>query len=259
MADRWNLKNKTALITGATRGIGKAIAEEFMELGAEVFIISRDEKDIVKEIVRYTRNHKNIEGMKCDVTIEKDRKRLYDKINKIWGKIDILVNNAGTNTRKRTLENTSADYDKISDLNLKSVFEMCKLFHPLLKKSGDASVINIVSVAGLTSVGTGSPYAISKAGIIQFTKYLSAEWASDYIRVNAVAPWYIRTPLTEPVLKKPEYLDSVLSRTPMKRIGEPAEVAAAAAFLSMPAASYITGECIAVDGGFLKYGFGIPE
>ena len=129
------------------------------------------------------------------------------------------------------------------------------MFHPLLKNSGDASIVNIVSVAGITSVGTGSPYAISKAGIIHFTKYLAVEWAGDSIRVNAVAPWYIRTSLTEPVLKDPGYLKAVLDRTPMKRIGEPEEVAAAVAFLSMPAASYITGECISVDGGFLKYGF----
>lgn len=255
MNDRWSLKNKRALITGATRGIGKAIAEEFIGLGADIFIISRDEKDIVKEVVRYTREHQKIEGMKCDVTNERDRKKLFDKINRLWGGLDILVNNAGTNTRKGTLENTSADYDKIMDLNVKSVFELCKLFYPLLKKSAEPSIVNIVSVAGMTSVGTGSPYAISKAGIIQFSKYLAVEWAGDGIRVNSVAPWYIKTSLTEPVLKKPEYNKSVLSRTPMGRVGEPYEVASVAAFLAMTASSYVTGECISVDGGFLKFGF----
>ncbi|MCY7361699.1 MAG: SDR family oxidoreductase, partial [Ignavibacteria bacterium] len=154
-------------------------------------------------------------------------------------------------------------YDKIMDLNAKSMFELCKLFHPLMIKTSInadtnySSIVNIVSVAGITSVGTGSPYAISKAGMIHFTRYLSVEWAKDGIRVNAVAPWYIKTSLTEPVLKNPEYLEKILSRTPMQRVGEPVEVAAAVAFLSMPAASYITGECISVDGGFLKYGFGM--
>lgn len=255
MTERWNLKNKKALITGATKGIGRAIAEEFMELGAEVFLVSRQENNVVKEIVRYTKLHRNIEGMKCDVTNERDRKKLFDKISKLWGRLDILVNNAGTNTRKSTIEITSSDYEKILDLNTKSVFELCKLFYPLLKQSGDSSIINISSVAGITSVRSGLPYAMSKAAVNQLTKYLSVEWASDGIRVNAIAPWYIKTPLTEPVLKKPEFLESVLKNTPMNRIGEAYEVASAAAFLAMPASSYITGECISVDGGFLKSGF----
>jgi len=104
-------------------------------------------------------------------------------------------------------------------------------------------------------VGTGAPYAMSKAAINQLTKNLAVELAADDIRVNAVAPWYIRTPLTEPVLQKPDYLERVLNRTPLKRVGEPQEVAAAVVFLCLPAAGYITGQVIAVDGGFLVYGF----
>jgi Tropinone reductase 1 len=138
---------------------------------------------------------------------------------------------------------------------MKSVFEMSRLFHPLLSKSGTGSIINISSVAGFTSVNSGSVYAMTKAAITQLTRYLSVEWAKDNIRVNAIAPWYIRTPLTEPVLSIPENLKKILGRTPMNRVGKPEEVAAVAAFLAMPASSYVTGECIAVDGGFLKYGF----
>ncbi len=257
MNDRWTLNNKKALVTGATRGIGRAVVDEFLKLGAEVFIVSRNQKDIDELINIKADEGYKVSGMKCDVADSKDRDRLVSRIAEFWGTLDVLVNNAGTNTRKKTLENTEEQFDNLIGLNMKSVFELCRLFHPLLKKSGDASIVNIVSVAGITSVGTGSPYAISKAGIIHFTKYLAVEWAGDSIRVNAVAPWYIRTSLTEPVLKKPEYLKAVLDRTPMKRIGEPDEVAAAAAFLSMPAASYITGECLSVDGGFLKYGFSI--
>lgn len=106
----------------------------------------------------------------------------------------------------------------------------------------------------MTSVGTGSAYAMSKAALIHLTKYLAVEWAKDKIRVNAVAPWYIRTPLTESTLRDKEKVKRIHERTPMNRTGESGEVAAAVAFLCMPAASYITGECIAVDGGFLKYG-----
>lgn len=253
----WTLKHKRALVTGSTRGIGRAVAEEFLNLGAEVMIVSRNQADVDNELERYNNLGFKVHGIKCDVTSSEDREKLLHKTEELWGKLDILVNNAGTNTRKKTLENSEKDYDKIMDLNSKSVFELCRMFHPMLKKTGDASVVNIVSVAGLTSVGTGSPYAVSKAGMIHFTKYLSVEWADDGIRVNAVAPWYIKTSLTESVLKKSEYLEKIIQRTPMKRVGDPVEVAAAVAFLSMPAASYITGECISVDGGFLKYGFGM--
>jgi len=257
MKNRWSLKNKKALVTGATRGIGNAIVNEFLELGAEVFIVSRNQKDIDELIKAHSSIGYKVYGMKCDVSVNKDRVMLVEKIDKLWSTIDVLVNNAGTNTRKKTLENTEEQFDDLTDLNMKSVFELCRMFHPLLIRSGDASIVNIVSVAGITSVGTGSPYAISKAAVIHFTKYLAVEWAKDFIRVNSVAPWYIRTSLTEPVLKDPGYLKAVLDRTPMKRIGEPEEVAAAVAFLSMPAASYITGECISVDGGFLKFGFSL--
>lgn len=241
MNKRWTLKNKKALVTGASKGIGKAIAEELKLLGADVFCISR--------------NYKVANGMKCDVTSEKDRKKLFEVINKRWGKLDILINNAGTNNRRQILESTKQDYEQLFSLNVDAVFELCKMFHPLLKKSGDASIINIVSVAGFTFVGTSVTYAMTKASVIQLTRYLSVEWAKDKIRVNSVAPWYIRTPLTEKYLKRKDYYQKILSRTPMKRVGEPVEVASTTAFLCMPAASYITGECISVDGGFLKYGF----
>jgi Tropinone reductase 1 len=241
MNNRWNLNGKKALITGASKGIGKAIAEEFQSLGAEAFLVSR--------------NFSGKDGMKCDVTIPNDRQKLIEVIQEKWGKLDILVNNAGTNNRKHILDGNQKDYNELVELNMTSVFELCRIFHPILKKSGDASIVNIVSVAAFTSVGTGAAYAMTKAASTQLTKYLAVEWAKDKIRVNAVAPWYIRTPLTEKYVKSDEYLNKIISRTPMKRIGEPEEVAAAVAFLSMPAASYITGECISVDGGFLKYGF----
>ena len=125
----------------------------------------------------------------------------------------------------------------------------------MLRKSNNASIINMTSVAGLTSLKTGSIYGMCKAALIQLTRNLATEWADDNIRVNAIAPWYIKTPLANTVLADPDYRNQVLNRTPLKRLGEPEEVAKAAAFLAMDASSYVTGHCLAVDGGFSVYGF----
>jgi len=241
MSGKWSLAGKKALVSGASKGIGKAAAEELASLGADVFSVSR--------------NYSGKSGMKCDVTNKNDRQKLFDEINSISGKLDILVNNAGTNNRRQILESKESDYRELIELNLTATVEMCRLFHPMLKSSGDGAIVNVSSVAGETFVGSGAAYAVTKAGINQLTKYLAVEWAKDNIRVNAVAPWYIRTPLTEKYVTDAEFLKKIHSRTPMKRVGEPEEVAAAIAFLAMPASGYITGEIIAVDGGFLKYGF----
>jgi Tropinone reductase 1 len=241
MNNKWSLKGKKALVTGASKGIGKAAAEELLSLGAEVFSVSR--------------NYTGTAGMKCDVTKKNDRQELFNTIEKKWGKLDILVNNAGTNNRKHILDSTEEDYKELVDLNMSSVFEMCRLFYPLLKSSGDGAIVNVSSVAADTYVGSGVTYAMTKAAVNQLTKYLSVDWAKDNIRVNAVAPWYIDTPLTAKYVKDEEFLKRINSRTPLKRIGKPEDVAAVIAFLAMTASSYITGEVISVDGGFMKYGF----
>ena len=159
------------------------------------------------------------------------------------------------NIRKKTTDYSAEEYNKILRTNLDSTFHSCQLAYPLLRKSERASIINISSVAGITHVRTGPPYAMTKAAINQLTKNLAVEWGMEGIRVNAITPWYIRTPLAEQVLKDKKYLQEVLNHTPMGRIGETEEVANLAAFLAMPASSYITGQIISVDGGFSVLGF----
>jgi tropinone reductase I len=255
MQNKWALEGKTALITGGTKGIGKAIAEEFLTLGAKVMIVGRN-----KELMHQTIENLDPAGAKlfpviADMSIPAQLEKIVDTVNMRFDKLDILVNNVGTNIRRKTNEYSEEETAFIFQTNLLSAFNLTRKLYPNLQKSRQASIVNMASVAGLTSLKTGVVYGMTKAAMLQMTRNLACEWAADNIRVNVIAPWYIETPLAEQVLKNPEYLKEVLARTPMKRVGKPGEVAAAAAFLAMEASSYITGQCIAVDGGFSVYGF----
>ena len=254
----WSLKGKKGLITGGTKGIGAAVAEEFLSLGAELFIVARSEPDLNSRVDEWTAKGWQVRGMAGDIGEKRFREAVIARVGKCWGKLDMLVNNAGTNVRKKTPAYTNEEYDLILRTNLTSAFDLSRKAYPLLKSAGGGSIVNVASVAGMTGVGTGSPYAMSKAAMIQLTRTLAAEWGEDGIRVNSVAPWYIRTPLAAEVLRRPEYLASVIARTPLGRVGDAEEVAQAVAFLCMSAASYITGVCLPVDGGFLSSGFTPP-
>jgi len=257
MNKRWRLDGQAALVTGASAGIGRAVAGEFARLGAEVLMVARDEillaaaaaeieDEVDGAVLRY---------FAADVSDPEQRQEIFDWVRDLQSPLSILVNNAGVNVKKATLDLTAGDFATVLDTNVHALFELSRLAHPFLKQHGSASIVNVGSVSGLTHVRTGPLYGLSKSAVHQLTRNLACEWASDGIRVNSVAPWYIRTRRTSEALSNPDYFEEVLARTPMKRIGEPEEVAAAVAFLAMPASSYITGECIAVDGGFLSYGF----
>ncbi|MFP4071884.1 MAG: SDR family oxidoreductase [Desulfovibrionales bacterium] len=253
--NRWSLKGFQALVTGGTRGIGRAVAEEIAALGGSVHIAARSKHVLEQTLQAWQDRGFAVSGTACDIALPEERLRLLEEVAAHWDHLDVLVNNVGTNIRKQAVAYEWSEFETILNTNLNAPFDLCIRFHPLLRASGRGAVVNVLSVAGFTHLRTGAPYGMSKAGLAQLTRNLAVEWAGDRIRVNGVVPWYTRTPLAEQVLADPQFERAVLARTPLGRIAEPEEVASVAAFLCMPAASFVTGQCIAVDGGFLINGF----
>ncbi|MEN0053909.1 MAG: SDR family oxidoreductase [Mucilaginibacter sp.] len=251
---KWNLEGKLALITGASKGIGKAIAEEFLSLGCKIICVARNADDIQKVTEHWQKQGHFAIGVAADVTVAADRARISAAIEEHGGKLDILVNNAATTIRKKLHDYTEEEYRGIFDVNVIGLLEMCRMAFPYLKVNAHSSVINLASVAGMTDVQAGAPYGLSKGAIIQLGRNLAAEWSEWGIRVNSVSPWYINTEMAKAVLTDPERLNRILSRTPLGRVGDPEEIAAVVSFLAMDKSSYVTGQNIAVDGGFLIKG-----
>jgi NAD(P)-dependent dehydrogenase (short-subunit alcohol dehydrogenase family) len=244
----WDLKNKTTIVTGGTKGIGWSIANEFLQLGAHVIVIARSKVDMTSRIAEWNSRGFNVKGIVADITA-------YDTYDSILNQIDlpavdILVNNVGGNFPKRFLDYTYNDIQSIFNLNLFSNIHFTQSLFNKLKAADGAVIINISSIAGLEDVGTGSLYAVCKAAIIQLTKSLAVEWAPYSIRVNSVAPWFTDTERINNMLHDKSLNDFVMNNTPLKTIASPDQIAHAVAFLAMDTSAYITGETIVVDGGF---------
>jgi Tropinone reductase 1 len=252
--EHWTLAGRRAVVTGATSGIGLATVRELAALGAEVLAVAR-RPALVDETVASLRDRGfRVEGCAADLATAEGRDAVRARVLGLWGGLDVLVNNVGMNIRAPTLDYPLESLRRLMAANLESAFGLCQLLHPQLRASRGA-VVNVSSIASRTIVRTSTAaYAMTKAALDAMTDFLAVEWGPDGIRVNAVHPWYIRTPLAEAVLADESRRRRILEATPLGRIGEPEDVARVIAFLAMPASAHVSGAHVPVDGAFERVG-----
>lgn len=247
-----DLKGKVALITGASKGIGKAIAFALGKAGAKVVISSRNQDALDKVVEEFAQAGVVAFAKAANVGSADDRKALVDSSILHFGKIDILVNNAATNPVFGPLENTEeAAFDKIIDVNLKAPFALSKLVLTSMSKSGKGSIIHISSVEGLRPGTHMGMYSVSKSALLMLTRVQANEWGAKGIRVNAIAPGLIQTKFSQALWDNEKVMKYALRQIPMGRMAQPEEVAGLALFLASDMASYVTGSTFTVDGGYL--------
>ncbi|ABG84433.1 3-oxoacyl-[acyl-carrier-protein] reductase [Clostridium perfringens] len=244
------LKDKVAIVTGGTRGIGRAIALKLADHGANIVINYRN-SDKEAEELKAILEGKGVKVLtvKCDISNFEDSKNLMDKCKEVFGKIDILVNNAGITKDTLIMRMKEEDFDNVIDVNLKGTFNCAKHASAIMLKQRFGKIINMTSVVGIAGNAGQVNYAASKAGVIGLTKSLAKELGSRGITVNAVAPGFINTDMTASLSEKVK--EEASKNIPLKRLGDPEDVANLVGFLASDAANYITGQVINVDGGMV--------
>ncbi|MDA4113356.1 MAG: SDR family oxidoreductase [Thaumarchaeota archaeon] len=250
------LQDKVALITGSGRGIGRAIALRFADEGASIVVnsVHKENSDAVKKEIE-SRGGRAI-SVPCDVSKKESVDGLFETVQREYGSIDVLVNNAGINIVKPAMEMTEANWDDVFSTNLKSIFLCSKAAAALMIPKGSGQIINISSIVGINPFPNRAPYATSKAGVIMLTRELAIEWARHNITVNAIAPGFILTDMLKGRIAEGAINgDAILKRVPLRRFGLVEDIAHAVLFLADEGSSYITGQCITVDGGYTAYGF----
>lgn len=248
--DLFDLKGKTALVTGASKGLGRAMAIGLAKAGAGIALCARDAKGLSESREKVAEHGVRAEVFTMDVLRRESVREAVESVVASFGKIDILVNNAGVNVRKPTLDLSGEEWDRVLDTNLKGYFLVAQAVgrHMVARRSG--KVINISSIFGAVGMNNQLAYASSKGGVVQMTKVMAIEWARDNVQVNAIGPTYFETPLVAALRGDPERFRFINERTPMGRWGQPEELEGTVVFLASRASDFITGQTIYVDGGW---------
>ncbi len=248
--DKFNLTGKVAVITGASRGLGQAMAVGLAEAGADIVGVSTGDMSETKEKVEGL--DRNFLSIRADLTSTKPVQGIIDKAVEAFGKVDILVNNAGIIRRADAIEFTEKDWDDVMDVNLKTLFFLSQAAaKQYIKQGSGGKIINVASMLSFQGGIRVSSYTASKSGVMGVTRLMANEWAKYSINVNAIAPGYMSTDNTAPLRADEKRNKEILGRIPAGKWGEPEELHGAAVFLASDAANYVNGYTIAVDGGWL--------
>ena len=244
-----NLKNKKVIVTGAARGIGYAIAQEFLKAGAQVALCSTTQEGAqkAKETLLKEFPQSKIYAQKADVSKEAEVQNFVENVTREFGTVDILVNNAGITRDTLAIRMSEQDWDAVLNVNLKGTFLMSKAVFKIMMKAKSGSIVNMSSVVGQSGNAAQANYSASKAGIIGLTKALAKEFASRNVRVNAVAPGFVQTDMTDKLSE--QIKEQALALIPLKRFATTTDIAKAVMFLSSEDGEYITGQVLAVNGG----------
>ncbi len=249
--DKFDLTNKVALITGASKGIGLAIARAFAEAGAKIVISSRNQANLDVEAAQLTEQGLEVTALAAHIGDFPSMTTLVEQTIKIYGGIDILVNNAAANpVFGAVMDTDSGAYDKIMQVNVKGPFELTRLVQKSMAARGGGSIINISSIGGLSPEPMVGIYSVSKAALISLTKVVAKELGSQNIRANAICPGLIKTKFSEALWKNEKILTNIMRHQPISKIGEPEDISGLALFLASEASSYCTGGVYTADGGY---------
>jgi 2-deoxy-D-gluconate 3-dehydrogenase len=250
LLNQFSLADKVSVVTGASEGIGRAIALGLAEAGADVVICSRREEKLKEVKAEIEKLGRRAEAYVLDVRMLKDIERLRDFILERFGKVDILVNNAGFTVTKPAWEVTEEEWNLMVDTGFKGLFFCCQIIGSTMRRNGYGKIINLSSTFSRSIIKGRSVYGGIKAGVSHLTEALAFEWAAEGIRVNAIAPTAVLTPSRRDLLKG-EVLERILSRIPLGRLANPEDVVSAAIYLSSAASDFVTGHTLFVDGGWI--------
>ena len=248
-SDQFDVSNTVVLVSGGSRGIGLAAATEFVRQGAQVIITGRNEESLRQACAVSVDGQHEMDFVTCDVADTDAINACVDSVSDKYGSIDTLINCAGVNTRKPAIDFTPQEYDRIMDINLRGAFFMAQAVGKKMIISGKGSQINIDSLSTLTSLTGVAPYSMSKSGLSNMTRALALEWGEHGVRVNGLAPGFIFTDLTQKLWSDPNMQAWNKTVTPLQRLGEVEDLTGAMVFLASPAAAFVTGQILRVDGG----------